>query len=88
MVNTSLGYQDYDNSNYDHTYEDLDGATTISARGANIAFEKGMLLVTSAGNDGNGFGTVATPADAIGVLSVGAVDSDGFYASFSSRGLQ
>ncbi|MDC7993986.1 S8 family serine peptidase [Altibacter sp. HG106] len=86
VVNTSLGYQDYDNANYDHSYEDLDGQTTFAARGANHAFDKGMLLVTSAGNDGNGFGTVATPADAPGVLSVGAVDASGNYASFSSRG--
>jgi len=86
LVNTSLGYQDYDNANYDHSYEDLDGVTTFAARGANIAFDKGMLLVTSGGNDGNGFGTVATPADALGVLAVGAVDFDGNYADFSSRG--
>lgn len=86
VVNTSLGYQDYDNPNYDHSYEDLDGQTTLAARGANIAFEKGMLLITSAGNDGNGFGTVATPADAPGVFSIGAVDADGNYADFSSRG--
>lgn len=86
VVNTSLGYQDYDNPNYDHSYEDLDGQTTFAARGANIAFAKGMLLVTSGGNDGNGFGTVATPADAPGLLSVGAVNSEGEYVSFSSRG--
>tara|TARA_B100001146_G_C16200743_1_gene444387 strand:- start:1421 stop:3409 length:1989 start_codon:yes stop_codon:yes gene_type:complete len=86
VVNTSLGYQDYDNPNYDHSYEDLDGQTTFAARGANHALDKGMLLVTSAGNDGNGFGTVATPADAPGVLSVGAVDPSGNYASFSSHG--
>ncbi len=86
VVNTSLGYQDYDDSSYSHTYSDLDGQTTIGARGANHAFDKGMLLVTSGGNDGNGFGTVATPADAPGVLSIGAVDSSGNYASFSSRG--
>jgi hypothetical protein len=86
VVNTSLGYQDYDNAAYDHSYEDLDGQTTIGSRGANLAFDKGMILVTSGGNDGNGFGTVASPADAPGVLSIGAVDSDGNYASFSSRG--
>ncbi|EDM43475.1 putative exported serine protease, subtilase family protein [unidentified eubacterium SCB49] len=86
VVNTSLGYQDYDDSSYTHSYSDLDGQTTIAARGANHAFDKGMLLVTSAGNDGNGFGTVATPADAPGVLSIGAVDSNGNYTSFSSRG--
>ncbi|WP_034258986.1 S8 family serine peptidase [Altibacter lentus] len=86
VVNTSLGYQDFDDPSYDHTYQDLDGETTIAARGANHAFDKGMLLVTSAGNDGNGFTFVATPGDAIGILTVGAVDEDGNYASFSSIG--
>ncbi|RDK85573.1 S8 family peptidase [Marinirhabdus gelatinilytica] len=86
VVNTSLGYQDYDNPSYDHSYEDLDGETTIAARGGNIAFEKGMLLVTSAGNDGGGFTFVATPGDSKGILTIGAVDSNGNYASFSSIG--
>jgi hypothetical protein len=87
VVNTSLSYRDYDNPNYTHTYEDLDGRTTLAARGANHAFDKGMLLVNSAGNGGNsGFPTVGTPSDAPGVLTVGAVNSSGNYASFSSRG--
>ena len=58
----------------------------FAARGANIALEKGMILVTSAGNDGNGFGTVGTPGDAPGIFTIGAVNSEGEYASFSSRG--
>ena len=86
VVNTSLGYQDYDNSAYDHSYEDLDGQTTIGARGANHAFDKGMILVTSAGNDGNGFTYVGTPGDSAGMLTIGAVDSGGDYVSFSSIG--
>ena len=86
IVNTSLGYQDYDNPAYTHSYQDLDGFTTIAARGANHAFDKGMLLLTSAGNDGQSFGFVATPADAPGCLSIGAVDQDGVYAGFSSYG--
>lgn len=86
VINTSLSYQNYDNPNYDHSYEDLDGQTAFASRGANHAFDKGMLLVSSAGNSGNGFGTVATPADAPGVLTVGAVDENGNYVSFSSRG--
>jgi len=86
VINTSLGYQDFDNPNYDHSYEDLDGQTTFSARGANIAFDKGMILVTSAGNDGGGFTYVGTPGDSPGMLTVGAVDSNGNYASFSSIG--
>ncbi len=86
VTNTSLSYQAYDNSNYDHSYEDLDGVTTFAARGANIATEKGMIVVSSAGNAGNGFGTVATPADALNILTVGAVNPSGNYVSFSSRG--
>ncbi len=86
VINTSLSYQEYDDSNYDHSYEDLDGQTAFASRGANIAFEKGMIMVSSAGNAGNGFGTVATPADAPGSLTIGAVNSSGNYASFSSRG--
>jgi len=86
VVNTSLGYQDFDNPNYDHSYQDLDGQTTFAARGANIAFDKGMILVTSAGNDGGGFTYVGTPGDSPGMLTVGAVDSNGNYASFSSIG--
>lgn len=87
VVNTSLGYRAYDNPAYSHTYGDLDGNTTFSARGANIGFEKGLLLVTSAGNSGNGsFPWVGTPGDSPGMLTIGAVDMNGNYASFSSIG--
>ncbi|MCB0457570.1 MAG: S8 family serine peptidase [Flavobacteriaceae bacterium] len=84
VTNTSLGYREYDNPAYTHTYEDLNGLTTFAARGANIATEKGMIIVTSAGNEGPI--TVGTPADALDILAVGAVNSSGNYASFSSRG--
>lgn len=84
IINTSLGYKAYDNPNYSHTNADLNGVTTFITRGANIAFDKGMLLVTSAGNSGtSGLGA---PADSPGVLSIGAVDASGNYASFSSQG--
>jgi len=87
IVNTSLGYRDFDKNSYNYSFEDLDGKTTISARGANIAFEKGLLIITSAGNDGQAeFNTISTPADASGVLAIGAVDPLGDYASFSSIG--
>lgn len=84
VINTSLGYRDYDFDPYDLTYEDMDGETAFISRGATIAFEKGMLVVTSAGNSGTGM--IAAPADAVGALTVGAVDSEGNYASFSSIG--
>ncbi len=87
VINTSLSYRDFDNSAYNYTFEYLDGRSTIAARGANHAFDKGMLLVNSAGNGGNSsFPTVGTPADALGVLTIGAVDSGGNYVDFSSIG--
>ncbi|MEX0996642.1 MAG: S8 family serine peptidase [Flavobacteriaceae bacterium] len=87
VVNTSLGYRSYDNPAYSHTYEDLDGQTTFSARGANHGFDKGLLLVTSAGNSGNsGFPWVGTPGDSPGMLTIGAVNADGIATGFSSQG--
>ncbi|MEM5564632.1 S8 family serine peptidase [Psychroserpens sp. AS72] len=84
IINTSLGYKTYQNTNYSHTEEDLNGSTTFITRGANIANEKGILVVTSAGNSGES--GVGAPADATGVLSIAAVDADGNYATFSSQG--
>ncbi|ALJ04419.1 serine protease [Pseudalgibacter alginicilyticus] len=87
IINTSLGYTTYDNPNYSYDPSDMDGNTAYITKGANIAFEKGMLLVNSAGNSGNdSWQIVGAPADARGVLSIGAVDANGHYATFSSKG--
>jgi hypothetical protein len=84
IINTSLGYKNYDNPNYSYTANDLDGNTAFITKGANIAFEKGLLLVNSAGNAGAS--GLNAPADAIGVFTIGAVDENGVYAPFSSQG--
>ncbi|WP_299439906.1 S8 family serine peptidase [uncultured Aquimarina sp.] len=88
VINTSLGYSNgFDNPAYEYSTSDMDGQTAFISRGANMAFEKGMLLVTSAGNSGNSsWGIITAPGDALGTLTVGAVNSIGNYASFSSRG--
>ncbi|MFB9056997.1 S8 family serine peptidase [Mariniflexile ostreae] len=87
VINTSLGYTLYDDTRYSYTPENMDGNTAFITKGANIAFEKGMLLVNAAGNEGNNsWGIVAAPADAAGVFTVGAVDAKGNLANFSSRG--
>ncbi|TBN04896.1 T9SS type A sorting domain-containing protein [Hyunsoonleella flava] len=84
IINTSLGYSDFDGTKYDYEQSDMNGNTTFITRGANIAFEKGLLLVTSAGNSGS-WGVTA-PADSPNVLSIGAVDASGDYVDFSSVG--
>lgn len=87
IINTSLGYNTFDNPNYDYTYSDMNGTTTFISRGANMAYAKGIICVTSAGNSGNGsWQYITAPADAQGSLTVGAVNFEGNYASFSSIG--
>lgn len=87
VINTSLGYFAYNNPNYSYTYTDMNGVTSFISRGADIAFSRGMICVTSAGNSGNSANpNISTPADAINTLTVGAVKFDETYATFSSIG--
>jgi len=87
MINTSLGYTEYDNSNYNYTPADMNGQVAFISRGASIAAEKGILVVVSAGNAGaTSWQTVGAPADSPDVLSIGGVDANGDYVAFSSQG--
>jgi len=88
----SLGadYRDnFTNGEQDYTWEDMDGETTIVTKGAVIAASRGILIVNSAGNEGNispPRNTLIGPADASTVLAVGAVNPSGQRTSFSSVG--
>ena len=87
IINTSLGYFDFDNEAYNHTYSEMNGTSAFMSRGAEIAFSRGMILVTSAGNSGNSSNPhIAVPADAVSVLAVGAVNSSEIKSFFSSVG--
>jgi subtilisin family serine protease len=81
VVSTSLGYLDW----YD--FSDLDGNTTVTAIGVDIAVANGIVCVTAAGNEREtSWAHIITPADADSVIAVGAVNSSGEIASFSSPG--
>jgi hypothetical protein len=87
VINSSLGYTTFDNPAYNHTYADMDGNTTPITRAADIATSRGLMIVNSAGNDGgSSWQYIGAPADGDSVFSIGAVNSSGFYASFSSTG--
>ncbi len=87
VINSSLGYTTFDDSTMNYTFESLDGNTALITRAADFAAQKGILVVNSAGNEGgNEWQYVGTPADADSILSVGAVNSAGKYAYFSSKG--
>ncbi len=81
IVSSSLGYLDW------YTYEDMDGATAVTTLAAEMAVQKGVVVVNSMGNEGsNSWHYMIAPADGKNVISVGAVTSDGAVANFSSRG--
>ena len=87
IINVSLGYTDYDIPEWNHTNQDLDGNTTWISKAANIAAEKGMLVVVAAGNNGTSPPpNLGAPADSYNVLSVGALQADSIFADFSSQG--
>lgn len=87
VINTSLGYYQFDDSRLDYKHADLTGGVSLMSQAAAMAFDKGMVLVVSAGNEGNKPWQKSTPpGDARNVLAVGAVGTDSIIASFSSRG--
>jgi hypothetical protein len=86
IIQSSLGYYYFDNAAMNYSPSMLDGSTRIS-RAAQMAVDKGIIVVNSAGNEAlNQWKHIIMPADAPGVLSVGAVTSTGIRAQFSSVG--
>jgi subtilisin family serine protease len=65
----------------------MTGNFAFASQGANIAFEKGIVVVASAGNEGQQAEPhVGIPAEANNVIAVGAVQPNEAYALFSSIG--
>jgi len=88
VVNTSLGYNNFDKPAVSYTHSDIDGRTAYITRAANRAAGKGLLLVISAGNSGDSeWEKITPPSDAVNVLTLGAVKADSIVAPFSSRGM-
>ncbi|NND71161.1 MAG: S8 family serine peptidase [Rhodothermales bacterium] len=91
VVNSSLGYTEFDAGENSYTIADLDGDTGITTRAADIAASLGIVVVNSAGNSGctspaQCWYFILTPADGDSVVAVGAVDAAGTKAGFSSFG--
>ena len=80
IVSSSLSYPLW------YRLPERDGRTAENSRVANIALERGLLVVNSTGNYGPGPLTLSPPSDAPGVLAVGSVDANGTLSRFSSIG--
>ncbi len=94
IASSSLGYKEFNAPDTSYSYFSMDGHTTVVAKAASIAAQKGVLLCTAMGNEGtatggNSFapGSIVSPADADSIVSVGATSLDGtIFASFSGTG--
>ncbi|TDB64628.1 S8 family serine peptidase [Arundinibacter roseus] len=78
LINTSLGYaRGFSDPKENYEPKQMDGKTSAISRAAQLAVDKkGILLVVSAGNEGEdkNWRIISTPADAKGVLAVGATN--------------
>lgn len=86
VVSSSLGYFTFDSPETSYTYQDMNGNTAICSKAAHHAAALGIIVCNAMGNSGPSAGSITAPADADSILSIGAVDSTGAIASFSSRG--
>jgi len=85
IVSSSLAYLIFDNG-FSYTHHSLNGDVALTTVAVDAAARRGITVVTAAGNEGPGFRTVWTPGDADSALTIGAEDSLGNIAIFSSRG--
>ncbi len=87
VTSSSLGYSTFDTPEFSYNYSDMDGKTAIVTRAAELAFRRGVVTITSAGNEGaSPWYYITAPADGFNTIGVGAVNSNNEVAVFSSRG--
>jgi subtilisin family serine protease len=87
IINSSLGYTEFNDPLQNHTYADMNGDNTPITRGADFAASRGMLVVNSLGNEGgSAWYYLSAPSDGDSVMGIGAVDGNGIIAGFSAHG--
>jgi len=88
IISSSLGYGYLFSSPVaDYPYSSLNGDITMSARAADLAAKKGLMVFNSAGNSGTDYWRmITTPADGDSVVAVGSVNVSGNVANNSSYG--
>lgn len=87
VVSSSLIYKPFDLPNNQYTYKDMNGKTTVIVRAAELAAKLGVVVVNSMGNESQTTPpSIVSPPDGENVIAVGAVDSAGRIAYFSSNG--
>jgi subtilisin family serine protease len=87
VTSTSLGYNEFDTGQTGYMQADMNGKTAIITKAAEMAASKGVIVVNSAGNEGNNsWRIIVAPADGPNVIAVGMVNVSGMRNSYSSIG--
>ncbi len=87
LINSSLGYSDFDDTTYSHTWSQLAQNETQISRGATLATKKGILVCSAAGNErAKEWQKISFPADVASVMTVGATDIEQAPSAFTSVG--
>jgi hypothetical protein len=87
IVNSSLGYTEFDDPKMNFTYADMNGKVARSSIAAELAANKGIIVCNSIGNSGSlPWRYLGSPADAHTILSIGSSTSTGIASTFSSFG--
>jgi subtilisin family serine protease len=89
MISSSLGYTNFDDAAFNHSYAQRNGNTALITIAADMAVKKGMIVMNAAGNSGgaaNDTKFIMCPADGDSVVAVGAVNTSGVIGTFSSWG--
>jgi hypothetical protein len=88
VITSSLGYLAFDSPYTSYTWSDMNGHTLLITNAADYAVHKGITVSNSAGNDGDNstHNTLGGPADGDSVITIGALETTGLKASYSSVG--
>lgn len=85
IVSSSLAYLIFDDG-FSYSPSEVNGDVAVTTVAADLAVQRGIVVVTAAGNTGPAPRTIWTPADGDSVFAIGAEDSLGSIAVFSGRG--
>lgn len=89
IISSSVGYSTFQDPEMDYVYtQHADGKSSVVSKAAQWATDKGILVVNSAGNEGQNkqWPYLVFPSDVDGVIAVAATDGGGGRTSFSSIG--
>ena len=85
IISSSLAYLFFDNG-FSYTPSQLNGDIAVTTVAVDAAARRGIIVATAAANSGPAYRSIQTPSDADSGFAIGAEDSLGSIAFFSSRG--